>query len=82
MRRRVQRWGNSLAVRLPAHLAEAFNLDEGTELDVREEARAIVLVPERRKRGKYTLRQLAGRITTRNRPPLVDFGRPQGREIW
>jgi antitoxin MazE len=82
MRRRVQRWGNSLAVRLPAHVTEAFDLHEGTELDVREEAGAIVLVPERQKRGTYTLRQLVGRITSRNRPAIVDFGRPKGREIW
>jgi antitoxin component of MazEF toxin-antitoxin module len=71
-----------LAVRLPAHLTEALALDEGTELDVREEAGAIVLVPERRRHGKYTLRQLVGRITPRNRPPLVDVGHPKGREIW
>ncbi len=78
MRRRVQRWGNSLAVRLPAHLAEAFDLTEGTELEVREEAGAIVLVPERRKRGTYTLRQLVGRITARNRHGVIDVDRPMG----
>lgn len=82
MRRTVQRWGNSLAVRLPAHVAEACNLAEGTELDVRHEAGAIVLVPERREHGKYTLKQLVARITKRNRPERVEFGRPMGREVW
>ena len=82
MRRTVQRWGNSLAVRLPAHVVEACDLTEGTELDVRHEAGAIVLVPDTRGRGKYTLRQLVARITKRNRPERVEFGRPMGREVW
>lgn len=82
MRRTVQRWGNSLAVRLPVHLVEAFDLRQGTPIDVRQKAGAIVLVPDRGKRGKYTLRKLVGRITTRNRPAPVDFGRPMGREVW
>ena len=82
MRRTVQRWGNSLAVRLPAHVAEAFDLVEGTEIDVRHEAGAILLVPERQERGKYTLKQLVARITKHNRPERVDFGRPKGREVW
>jgi len=62
--------------------AEAFDLVEGTEIDVRHEAGNIVLVPERRQRGKYTLKQLVTRITRRNRPESVDFGRRKGREIW
>ncbi len=82
MRRTVQRWGNSLAVRLPADVAEACDLTEGTELDVRHEAGAIVLVRERQDREKYTLRQLVARITKRNRPERVQFGRRMGREIW
>ena len=83
MRRTVQRWGNSLAVRLPAHIAEAFDLVEGTEIDVRHEAGAIVLVPEqRRPRRRYSVKQLVTRITRRNRPERIDFGRARGREIW
>jgi len=82
MRRRVQRWGNSLAVRLPADVARACDLAEGAELDVRHEGGSIVLVLERPRRARYTLRQLVARITPRNRPERVDFGRRAGREIW
>ncbi|MCL4855162.1 MAG: AbrB/MazE/SpoVT family DNA-binding domain-containing protein [Bryobacteraceae bacterium] len=31
---RVSKWGNSLAVRLPAALAEALNLKEGDEIEI------------------------------------------------
>ena len=33
MRRRVQRWGNSLAVRIPADLAAACSIAEGSEVE-------------------------------------------------
>lgn len=35
MQMRVSRWGNSLAVRLPAALVEALGLKEGDEFDVK-----------------------------------------------
>jgi antitoxin component of MazEF toxin-antitoxin module len=30
----VQRWGNSLAVRIPARLAESLSMREGTQVDI------------------------------------------------
>ncbi len=32
---RVAKWGNSLAVRLPAAVVEALRLEEGDEIDIR-----------------------------------------------
>jgi antitoxin MazE len=32
---RVARWGNSLAVRLPAAVVEALDLEEGDEIEIR-----------------------------------------------
>jgi antitoxin component of MazEF toxin-antitoxin module len=71
-----------LAVRIPADLAEACALTEGTELEVRHEAGVLVLVPDRRRRRRYALSRLVAGITRRNRPELVDWGHPRGREIW
>jgi antitoxin MazE len=82
VRRRVQRWGNSLAVRIPADLAEACALTEGTELEVRHEGGVLMLVPDRARRKRYALAHLVAGITRRNRPELVDWGRPRGREAW
>ena len=31
----VSKWGNSLAIRLPAVIVEALNLKEGDEIDIR-----------------------------------------------
>jgi antitoxin MazE len=82
MRRRVQRWGNSLAVRIPADVAKACELTEGSELEVRNEKGIVLLVPERPRRCQYVLADLVSRITKHNKHKPIDFGRPIGREIW
>lgn len=35
MQGRVQKWGNSLAVRIPSAFAQELRLEEGTEVEVR-----------------------------------------------
>ena len=82
MRRRVQRWGNSLAVRIPADVAKACDLREGTELEVRNEKGTVVLAPDRPRRRRYVLADLVSRITRRNRHPPIESGPPRGREVW
>jgi antitoxin MazE len=81
MRRRVLRWGNSLAVRIPTDVAKACDLREGTELEVRNEKGTVVLVPDRPRR-RYVLADLVSRITKSNRHQSIESGPPRGREVW
>lgn len=80
MRAVVRKWGNSAAVRIPAPVMRAteINLDEA--VDVREEAGRIVIEPVRQK--KYELRKLLKAITKENLHGEVDFGPAQGNEVW
>lgn len=82
MRRRIQRWGNSLAVRIPASIAEECALVEGAAVDVHADEGRIMLVPEARGRRAYTLEGLVAGISRRNRHPAVASGRRVGREAW
>ncbi len=82
MRRRVQRWGNSLALRIPADLAADLALGEGTEVELRREGDGLILVPERPRRRTYWLARLVAGITKRNRPAPIDWGPPKGSEVW
>jgi antitoxin MazE len=81
MRRRVQRWGNSLAVRIPAAIAEACAVSEGSEVSVRQEGSEIVLTPEP-ERKRYLLGELVRGITKRNCQDAVDWRGPVGKESW
>ena len=59
MQLKVSRWGNSLAVRLPAEASEQIGVDEGDTLVAEIDADGrLVLAPEGRPVGEADLRQL------------------------
>jgi antitoxin MazE len=41
----VKRWGNSLAVRIPAGLADTLHLQEDTDIEISAEDGALVIKP-------------------------------------
>lgn len=79
MKTQVSKWGNSLAVRLPAAYAKDLDLKEGTELDVSLVEGALLLRP---RRSEYTLEELVAKITPENRHDETNWGEPLGREAW
>lgn len=80
MKAQIQKWGNSLAVRLPSALARQAKLGLGTAIDVRVEGESIVITPVRRPR--YALDALVAGITPENVHGETDWGAPQGHEEW
>ena len=82
MRRNLQKWGNSLAVRIPSTVAQECHLTEGAPVEVRTENGRIVLIPARPLRPKHELGRLVRRIKRTNRHTAVDDGLSRGHEIW
>jgi antitoxin MazE len=80
MRVSVKKWGNSAAVRIPAAVLEATQVQLDEEVDIREEAGRIVIEPVREK--KYKLEDLLKGITKDNIHEEIDFGPPEGKEVW
>jgi antitoxin MazE len=76
---RVQKWGNSLAVRIPKTLAEDADVKEGTVLNLAISEGKVVATPVERK--KLSLKQLLAKVTRKNLHAEVDFGPSVGREI-
>ncbi len=79
MRTRVQKWGNSLAVRIPKPFAEGAGLQPSSEVEVSLEKGEVRLSPVR---PRWTLRQLLSGVTKKNIHLEVDAGPPVGREAW
>ena len=77
----VKKWGNSLALRIPIHLAQQLNLRENTEVECTVADGALMVRPAAA-RGPYTLKQLLDEVTTNNIHTETDTGSAQGREIW
>jgi antitoxin MazE len=76
---RVQKWGNSLAVRIPKPLAEDADVKEGTVLNLAVSEGKVIATPVERK--KTSLKQLLAKVTRKNLHAEVDFGPSVGREI-
>ena len=78
MRAKVQRWGNSLAVRIPKPVAQEVGMTADLDVEMSVKGGTLVLAPTRR---HYTLEELVKGITAKNRHDEIDFGPPVGREI-
>jgi antitoxin MazE len=80
MKGSVKKWGNSAAVSLPAEVLEAAHLQVGDDVNVHGDPGRIVIEPLGVK--SYKVADLVNQITPDNLHELVDFGPPQGREVW
>lgn len=75
----VQRWGNSLAVRIPARLAESLAMREGTQVDLECQGDVIVMRPKSRPR--HRLSQLLRECSAAKLHREGDFGPDVGAEV-
>ncbi len=76
----VQKWGNSLALRIPRSVAKDIHLHQGSVVGVTIIGGKIVVKPRRQRH--YALAQLLRGVTKRNRHGEVDWGGPVGQETW
>jgi antitoxin MazE len=82
MQTKIQKWGNSQGLRLNKELLESAGLKTGDEVEISVEGSALVIVPARKIRGKYSLEDLVACIPKDHQPKEVDWGKPSGREEW
>jgi antitoxin MazE len=79
MKTTIQKWGNSLAVRIPRPFAEEIHLEENTTVDLTIRSGKLVIVPAE---PEITLESLVEQITDENRHDEIGTGRPIGNESW
>ncbi|MCK7607416.1 AbrB/MazE/SpoVT family DNA-binding domain-containing protein [Geobacillus stearothermophilus] len=76
----VQKWGNSLGIRIPKDAADQIGIQQGSEMELHViEDEGIITLKPKRARKKYTLEELLSQITPENRHKEIDFG-VEGRE--
>lgn len=78
---RVQKWGNSLAMRIPKPFAHDAEVKEGTVLNLSVSEGKLVATPVQKKK-KFTLKQLLAEVNKNNLHSEVDVGPSVGREVW
>ena len=80
MRTRIQRWGNSLALRIPKVFAAEARLEQDTIVEVRLVDGKLLIVPIIE--PTMTLGQLLAGVTEENLHREVDPGPAIGNEAW
>jgi antitoxin MazE len=79
MRTKTQKWGNSLALRIPRVFAREARLAQDAPVEMTMEGGRIVIVPVK---DEITLTKLLAGVTEQNIHREVGFGPAVGNEEW
>jgi antitoxin MazE len=74
----IQKWGNSLAVRIPTHYAKDIGVQNGSEVELELINGGLVLKPVK---TKLTLSDLLSQVKGPNPHLDYDLGGPEGKEL-
>lgn len=80
MKTKVQRWGNSLAVRIPKAFAEEAGIKDDSPIEMRLVRGGLLLEPSAG--WPPSLEELLNGVTESNLHDEVDTGAAQGSEAW
>jgi len=75
----IQRWGNSLAIRIPKAFAAQAQLNENSGVEISVEGDRIVVTAARR---EWMLDELVPKITSSNQHSEIQWGDRTGKEGW
>ena len=80
MKTRVQKWGNSLALRIPKSFASEVGMQNETTVEITLKEGRLIITPIAKR--KLTLRKLLADVTEANLHGEMDTGNAVGGELW
>lgn len=80
MTTKIQRWGNSLALRIPKSFAQDIHIGNGAVVNLSITRGRLVIEPSAP--PKYVLSELLKNISKNNLHPEISIGKAMGREAW
>jgi antitoxin MazE len=78
METKIQKWGNSLGIRIPMNIINGLSLKNGSTVDITESSDVIIIRPKK----NHDLNELLEKISDENIHSEIDFGNVEGNEIW
>lgn len=78
MTKKIKKWGNSLAIRIPKKQADELGLKEDSEVFIERDDDKLMISPKNKK-----LKDMLKKVTKENKH-FVEFPeeKPKGREVW
>lgn len=80
MKVQVQKWGNSLALRIPKSFAVETNIGQGSTVEISLENGRIIVFPV--VESEFLLDEMLAQITAENLHGEADTGSSVGQEAW
>ena len=80
MKTRVQKWGNSLALRIPKSFATEVGLQRESSVEISLANDKLIITPIAK--PKPTLKQFLSKVTKTNMHHEIDTGATVGNETW
>jgi antitoxin MazE len=78
MKVQIQKWGNSLALRIPKSFAVESKIQQGSTVEVSLESGKIIVFPVIE--PEFSLDELLAQVTPENLHGEIDAGEPVGKE--
>lgn len=78
MEAKIQKWGNSLALRIPKSMAQKSELYEGAEVNIEIDKNSNLTLVKK----KVSLKELLASITKDNLHKEIATGRAIGKEVF
>ncbi len=77
---KVQKWGNSIALRIPRSFAKQISVEKGSSVDLSVQDGKLVIEPVTQE--SYELKQLLSEIKETNLHQEYLTDKPRGKELW
>ncbi len=82
MKAHIQKWGNSLAIRIPKSFAKDIGVGSESEVELSLINGQLVITPLVDQESDHRLEDLLALVTEDNLHSEIDFGAPVGDEVW
>ena len=80
MKVQIQKWGNSLALRIPKSFAVESKIKQGSTVEVSLESGKIIIFPVTE--PDFSLNELLAKVTPENLHGEINTGSSVGQEAW
>jgi len=74
----IQKWGNSLGIRIPNLIVREFSLKNGAVVNINDNGNEIIIKPIKKSR----LSDMLEKINSENIHQEIETTGPVGKEIW
>ncbi|HEY5555636.1 AbrB/MazE/SpoVT family DNA-binding domain-containing protein [Acetobacterium sp.] len=82
MQTTIVKWGNSQGIRLPKHLLNSANLSDRDAVEIYVEGETIIIKKSKTVAKRKTIQELFAGFGDDYKPTEVNWGKPEGKEIW